>query len=670
MTTTCSKEQYKVCKLLDDSNVIVNSNPGSGKTTTALSIGKRFPDSNILLITYSSHLKLETRQKLEKCNTKNINAHSYHSFFVNYYDKRATTDLDLEDLLGNPPLTLFSYDIIIIDECQDMTPLYFRVICQIIKDNQISNPKLCLLGDELQNIYSFKNSDERFLTLASKIFPDNGLKWKTVSLQTSFRLTKELAIFINKVLYNDKRKFPILSTRSGPKPYYYIIDTFGQKLYQLLNETLEKHAPQDIFVLCPSLRSDKSPVKNLENSLKQWRPNVPIFVPMNDDESLSEGIMKNKLVFATFHQSKGRERPVTIVLNFDDSYTTFNNKNPRFQKECPNELNVACSRSTEKLILIHDVRRQPLPFINLNHINHHVHLFKQEAYIPPPSTIPENKHTTKACTDFIRFVSDKIIRFMMENITIHKIRNPIESLYIKKSHVFQCHGIEVEEDIAALIGTTIPMMFEYKISGRSYYYETLKNQYQNSHLSQFIAFPNDLTKWKTEHWVCMANVWNYHLSSYYFKLYQINDYSFARKNKNLKRCLGRLMDLNLSNSVYFEDTICVSNLNEVPNTTLKGSLDCIDWIYNKVYEFKWVDKITHYHILQICVYMYMTLENPKYKNKQWFIYNIKTDELLQIEADSLILKSLVSQIYTDRYFTNVEKKTNQQFIEMCDKLSK
>jgi hypothetical protein len=671
---TCSKEQYKVCRLLDEYNVIVNSNPGSGKTTTALSIGRRFQDSKILLITYSSHLKHETRQKLKKKNVRNISAHSYHSFFVNHYDKRATNDLDLEDLLGNPPLTLFSYDIIIIDECQDMTPLYFRVICQILRDNQIKNPKLCLLGDELQNIYSFKDSDERFLTMASKIFPDNGFKWKTVCLQTSYRLTHEIANFINKMLYNEKRKFPILAERSGPKPCYYMIDCFSQELFRLINRILDDHNPQDIFVLCPSLRSDRSPVKLLENSLKQWKPNVPIYVPMNDDESLTEGIMKNKLVFATFHQSKGRERPVSIVLNFDESYTTFNNRDPKFKTECPNELNVACSRSTEKLILIHDIRNKPLPFLNLRHFKSCVELYKDEGNLQP-TTVEKNTsvYMRRSCTDFIRFVPDRLIRFMMENITIHKIRTPNESLYIKSSHVFNYHGIEVEEDISALIGTTIPIMFEYKKFGYSYVYNTLKAQYtKNSHLSHFLFSEKDLRKWNTEHWMCMANLWNYHLSKYYFKLYQINDYSFARKNKNLKRCLGRMMELNFSNSVSFEENLNVSNLNELPNTVLTGSLDCVDWVHNIVYEFKWVDKITHYHILQTCVYMYMTLENPKYIDKKWFIYNIKTDELLRIEVEPCILRSLISQIYQDRNkdFTNARVISDKQFIERCCKVSK
>ena len=76
-----SDEQKKVLKYLKkDYNLIVDSVPGSGKTTTCLHIAKHFTDLNILLLTYNSRLKDETREKRDLLKLNNLEVHSYHAF--------------------------------------------------------------------------------------------------------------------------------------------------------------------------------------------------------------------------------------------------------------------------------------------------------------------------------------------------------------------------------------------------------------------------------------------------------------------------------------------------------------------------------------------------------------------------------------------------------------
>ena len=84
---TISTEQNNVIQsLLLDNNVVVDSVAGSGKTTTNLHIATYFKDNNILLLTYNSKLKLETREKVNLLNINNMEVHSYHSFCVKYYN--------------------------------------------------------------------------------------------------------------------------------------------------------------------------------------------------------------------------------------------------------------------------------------------------------------------------------------------------------------------------------------------------------------------------------------------------------------------------------------------------------------------------------------------------------------------------------------------------------
>ena len=68
---TISIEQNNIIEQLAlNNNVVVDSVAGSGKTTSNLHIASFFSNMNILLLTYNSKLKLETREKVQKLGIK------------------------------------------------------------------------------------------------------------------------------------------------------------------------------------------------------------------------------------------------------------------------------------------------------------------------------------------------------------------------------------------------------------------------------------------------------------------------------------------------------------------------------------------------------------------------------------------------------------------------
>jgi superfamily I DNA/RNA helicase len=204
---------------LKTNNIIIDSVAGCGKTTTNMYIGKIFNTSNILLLTYNSKLKLETREKVKIYGISNIEIHSYHSFCVKNYDRECFTDEKLIHVLENnqPPFNDFDYDIIILDEAQDINPTLYNLICKIYKDNK-SNSKLCVLGDKNQSIYDFNFADSRYITFADIIFNFNKLRWSKCTLPFSFRITHEMAEFINNCMMDKPR---IYSKKiSDDKPDY------------------------------------------------------------------------------------------------------------------------------------------------------------------------------------------------------------------------------------------------------------------------------------------------------------------------------------------------------------------------------------------------------------------------------------------------------------------
>ena len=132
MLPPISKEQTSVLNAIQAGhNVICNSVAGSGKTTCSLHIATDLAHMKILLLTYSSKLKIESRKKAQENNLQNIEIHSYHSFGYNIYSEPlCNKDKGIQMLIDSNarPSNPFDYNLIILDEAQDINPLYFQFI--------------------------------------------------------------------------------------------------------------------------------------------------------------------------------------------------------------------------------------------------------------------------------------------------------------------------------------------------------------------------------------------------------------------------------------------------------------------------------------------------------------------------------------------------------------
>ena len=66
-----SQEHKEICKAIGEGySCFVNAVPGAGKTTLALHIAKTLPHKTILLLTFSSDLKVDARNKKDIMNLK------------------------------------------------------------------------------------------------------------------------------------------------------------------------------------------------------------------------------------------------------------------------------------------------------------------------------------------------------------------------------------------------------------------------------------------------------------------------------------------------------------------------------------------------------------------------------------------------------------------------
>jgi hypothetical protein len=463
-------------------NVIVDAIAGSGKSTTIVSIAKLLPEKSFLQITYNSMLRKEFKEKVEKNDIHNINVHTYHSFAVKYFARDAYTDIKLREIVNERKETIEEipkYDIVVIDECQDMTHLYFQLmtyVLEIISSSSSSPsllpkspPQLLILGDYMQCLYEFKGADARYLTMADKI-------WKTpyeftrCQLKVSYRITNQMCDFINCVMLGERR---MNACREGSPVTYIRNNTFN------IENIVKNHIlqiikfgdlPDDIFILAPSVKGVLSQnIKRIENALVEQ--GIPCYVPTRDsDFMVDEKVIQGKVVFTTFHSVKGRQRKYVFIMNFDNSYFTYFDRKNEQKNTCPNTLYVAATRATNKLFLLEinqKITDRPLPFLKLYHDE-----MRMKSYIDfkgiaqkifwknEHSNAIEKEKTRKVVpTELIQFIPESILDEILPILkrVIIQENAPEKEIDIPNILVLNENGIY--EDVSDINGIAIPCIY-------------------------------------------------------------------------------------------------------------------------------------------------------------------------------------------------------------------
>jgi len=270
MNKTSEEQNFIIENVKQNKNVVVDACAGSGKSTTILSTALQLSHLRFLLITYNSSLRKEMKEKIKELDIRNVTVHTYHSLAVNKYDPRAHTDSGIRQILyknTQPSSPVKPQDIIVLDEAQDMTLLYFTFVLKFVKDMN-HKFQLMVLGDYMQGLYEFKGSDIRFLTLAQDLWQGFSLlqtqDFENCTLKMSYRITNEMAAYVNDVMLGEQR---VNACRAGPTVYYMRDSTRNLQILVScrIKELIQLGVPpSDIFVLGASVKGENSQIRKIE----------------------------------------------------------------------------------------------------------------------------------------------------------------------------------------------------------------------------------------------------------------------------------------------------------------------------------------------------------------------------------------------------------------------
>jgi len=627
-----SQEQEVVLtNVKNNKNCIIMAVAGSGKTTTTLHIARTNPEKKILLLTYNEKLKTETRNKVEALKLINMEVHNFHAFGVKYYGPECQRDIGLNNALKNPKH--FNYDIVIVDEAQDLNQTYYDFVMHICTDKT----QMIVIGDPKQSIFAFNHSSPKFLKEAYRVFNKNNLHWSTLPLSVTFRLTKQTAKFINDVYLQENI---MIGVREGSRPKVILTkdDWDIQEIYDTIKNLLDNKncTYDDIMLLAPSVKSPKCPIRKLTNKLTHDM-RVPIYVALSDDSAPVTNIMQGKLACLTYHQSKGLERKIVFVFGVNKSYFTFMDKHGDSQK-CPNAIYVGLTRAIDQLYIIASIESKCPDFADFlvmaQYIDDSVKSIKFASYFG--SYIPEKISAKKpiSVTRFLNHLPPIEVEKCLKYFEIKKLREKTYQIQITSS--IDSNGLK--ENVSDLNGMAIPAYYEYKIKNKS----TIFDQKYNGSVSQLLE---------------ISNKHGCFLSGYEHSLNQIKQYDWLSEH-DLTRCIEKLKEVGINTNSQFEVNYLTQN--KIKEDLFMGAIDCI--CENTLWEFKCTSRIEDHHYLQLAIYAYLFLEQTEEqitKEFQYKLFNILTGELSEIIIEFDKIKSMIEYIieYKSRdHVAEAEKK--------------
>lgn len=699
-----SEEQLHVISSIEEgSNVIVDACAGSGKSTTILSCAHMLPQYKFIQLTFNKQLQTEVQDKVKSMQLRNIDVFTFHGLAVKYYHSCCHNDMGIRRILREElpaRMEIPEYDIIVLDETQDMTKVFFDLIWKFGMEmgRQV---QFLILGDEKQGLYGFKGSDTRFLTLADACWKQYPLL-KTPNfchhtLKMSYRITDEMCLFLNKIMLGEER---VRSCKPGV-PVVYMRRPFFRKyegyylLYNMMQTLIrnENATYEDFFILCRSLKSSNRMSRKIENMLVDH--NIPVYIASSDaKEDIDSRVIQNKVAFSTFHAAKGRQRKYVILLGFDDSHFTqfARDKDPNI---CPNELYVGCTRATEKLIVWEDIGRKKfaLPFLKYSHNQMIQTKFVSFSGIPsgrrphvlPDSTEDEIHKRIVHPSELIRFLSETTLDVIspLVDAIFNTIREPIE-IPIEIPNVCETQAGYCE-DVSDLNGNVIPLI----------YFDRLRHQYDpvlQRLISQYMKeIPPDehplfQEAMKSMPEICettgdylyLANLLSAIQDVLYSRFKQIgrDEYTWLTPEV-LNPCFEILDEVikpecregNWNAEQYIihsgeelehcEIDACMAQFLKGENTVYRFSARADLITDTSLWELKCTGQLSLDHKLQLVLYAWLYQmkylpDGNKPLPKQYYLYNIKTSEWLRLEATLDQLTCIVTEIMKGKYLKPVE----------------
>jgi DNA polymerase III epsilon subunit-like protein len=307
---------------------------GSGKTTTIVCrlkhlVDSGIPEEEIILTTFTRDATQDMRQRLEsifgyepdiKVGTMDSIARGY---ITNIQKNMKDTMMDVSEY--GPAFLNFlkknqdvAKDIskhtqyMVIDEFQDIDEVQYGIIKQFYKHGT----KIICVGDDAQNIYTFRGSDVKYILNFGDYFEDN----RIYQLSTNYRSTPDIVAFANASIENNEFQLPktmtsyMKSDESSKKPQVVFFDAITRENMFIKDRILElgQTTPYENIAV---LSCQNSFLYELEGLLTKY--DVP-HVLLDKGGDVKAKLKSGHVCLSTIHKSKGLEWDHVFLMMCND----------------------------------------------------------------------------------------------------------------------------------------------------------------------------------------------------------------------------------------------------------------------------------------------------------------------------------------------------------------
>lgn len=631
-------------------NVVVRAGPGMGKSTLGLHVAHAFQDRSTLLFSYNRRLRDDTNVRARQLGIHNLEVHTYHSFSRKYFNRSCQDNNGVREGLRRSLLRPLSFDVLILDEQQDMTPLYAELMIKVLASNECDRePQLLVLGDERQSIYDFNAADPRFLTLARVVFAEAApsREWRERRLTITHRLTRSMSATINSLFLNGEPRFR--SEHNGPPVRMWLGDAFDARALagEVERWVRDGHAFQDIMIVAPSVRtsSARSPIARLENRLVEL--GFPVAVTNSDEGPIMSDVVSGKILFASYHQTKGTERDCVMVLGLDNSYFKYYNTTADCMA-CPNPVFVAVTRARKELTLVVHRPSGFLPFVDEDVVrrNAGVHWELVETVSaegdaslppPPPPTAASVCSRRWTVSDLVRHVPEEVVESVLSALNWETLAPLTSGPRVDLPTTVTC-GNGLTEQVADLVGIAIPALHELRSTGRCGVMDFMLTELSCRAHDEFVGIIDCALNMRggntnMHDMLVVTAHYHAHTTGLIHRISQLDSYDWfpAEVEGILMENMDRLAPRD--NKFVCEKQLARS----INGTIVTGRADLIDECGRVLYEIKCVQSLQPEHMLQVAVYAFLH-SNPGFR---YVLVNVASGEQVELRYDESALQSMM-----------------------------
>jgi DNA polymerase III epsilon subunit-like protein len=469
------RDQYYGFTLDGNHKYVLGDFTVTHNTTTSLSRIKYLLDQGIeeeaiMLTTFTRDAANDMKNKLfdilgykAKINTGTID--SISKSYTVYKNPHHNGELTQVSEHGNNFLKLIKennsivnkYKYLFVDEFQDINEIQFN----IIKEFYNNGVNIFCVGDDAQNLYTFRGSNIEYILNFKDYFPNNT---ELFQLTYNFRSTREIINFANASIEKNIHQIPkkmvpgILTNTISKKPTIKYFPTQSLQNNFILSkiEELTRDSKLDEIAILSSINQSLFHIEELLT-----KNNIP-HVYLDGKSDIRSFIKKGHICLCTIHKSKGLEWDHVFLINAsDDIFPKM--KNEKTIEDDRRVFYVAATRARKELNIYY-CSNPATPYVTrfVSELDKNVYNFEnfRDIYIQGKSEM-DYYYLETSVTKLIDNLDGTDYIYLKENGIIPIITDiPKQKLYQE----FNYNNLIIKDDLYSDFGTFIDLFITREVT--------------------------------------------------------------------------------------------------------------------------------------------------------------------------------------------------------------